>query len=256
MMAPQDFSALFEESVQQKVREFGEHDPRTLDRIRDLAAHLIRNKRYADAETWLRRISNPRAGDLESLADVLNALQRPRDAAEAYERSGNASSIAKLAAMFEGEQSLALYRKALALEEKASGPDSAKTAVRLNDVALITRDEAMFRRALAIQTKAYGPRHPEVATTLNNLASLLLEKNRAPEAEPLARRALSILEATLGKRNPRTGVAASNLADTLAALGRRTEALALYRQAHAIFLEALGPDHPWTQDALAATRAK
>lgn len=242
----QDLQPLYEESVARHVREHGENDPRTLGRIRDLAGFLIRNRRYAEAEPWLRR-----TGDRESLGDVVAALQRPAEAAEIYERCGTSSCIAKLAAMSEGEKALELYRKALALEEKAGGP---KLAVRLNDVAMLSREEALFRRALAMQERTLGPRHPEVATTLNNLASLLLEKNRVSEAEPAARRALAILTATLGKRNVRTAVGASNLGDILRAAGRNREALVLYRQALAVFQDSLGADHPWTQEALAAIR--
>ncbi len=241
-----DLLPMYEESVARMVREHGEADSRTLDRIRDLAGFLIRNKRYAEAESWLRRTA-----DLEPLGDVLAALRRPAEAAPIYEQCGSADCIAKLAAMLEGPQALPLYRKALAMEEKSGG---AKLAVRLNDVALLSREEPLFRRALAIQEKTHGPRHPEVATTLNNLASLLLESNRAPEAEPLARRALTILEATLGKRNVRTAVSASNLADIRRALGK--PARALYQQAFDVFQESLGPDHPWTKEALAASRAQ
>ena len=49
-----------------------------------------------------------------------------------------------------------------------------------------------MRRALAIDEKAYGPDHPTVGTALNNLAQLLQDTNRLAESEPLMRRALAI----------------------------------------------------------------
>jgi tetratricopeptide (TPR) repeat protein len=52
--------------------------------------------------------------------------------------------------------------------------------------------EALYRRALAINEKYFGPDHPNVATDLNNLAELLRDTNRLSEAEPLIRRALAI----------------------------------------------------------------
>ena len=51
-----------------------------------------------------------------------------------------------------------------------------------------------MRRALAIDERAYGPDHPNVAIGLNNLAQLLQATNRLSEAEPLMRRALAIDE--------------------------------------------------------------
>ena len=54
------------------------------------------------------------------------------------------------------------------------------------------RPSRCYRRALAIDEKAFGPDHPDVATALNNLAALLRATNRLGEAEPLYRRALAI----------------------------------------------------------------
>lgn len=254
---PRELQPLYEESVARKVKEYGGRDRRTVDGMRDLAGFLLRNRLFAEAEPWLRRIveAEGRPQDAENLGDAMSALDRHADAAAAYDQAGSASSIAKLAAMANGETALALYRKALALEEKASGVNSTKVAVRLNDLALVTREEPLFRRALAIQEKAFGPRHPEVATTLNNLASLLMERGRAQEAEPLARRAYAILETTLGRRNVRTAVGASNLADILRTRGNEAAARTLYNQALAVFEEALGADHAWTREAREALAA-
>ncbi|MDX1984766.1 MAG: tetratricopeptide repeat protein [Bryobacteraceae bacterium] len=219
--------------------------------MRDLALFLLRQRDFAGAAEWLRRVvaAEETGADLEALGDALAGAGRKEEAAAAYERAGSPDALAKLAGMLQKEQAIAIYRKALSLQEKATGPNDAKVAVRLNDVALLTREEALFRRALAIQEKVYGPRHPEVATTLNNLASLLLETNRLVEAEAAARRALSILDATLGPRNVRTGVGASNLADVLMARRRLVAARGLYQRAMLIFEEALGAQHPWTREA-------
>jgi tetratricopeptide (TPR) repeat protein len=47
------------------------------------------------------------------------------------------------------------------------------------------------KRALAIFEKALGPDHPSVASVLNNLASLYKEEARYADAEPLYKRALA-----------------------------------------------------------------
>ena len=50
----------------------------------------------------------------------------------------------------------------------------------------------LYRRALAIAEKALGPDHPDVAQSLNNLAELYHDQANYAEAEPLHRRALAI----------------------------------------------------------------
>ncbi|MGH9656926.1 MAG: tetratricopeptide repeat protein, partial [Bryobacteraceae bacterium] len=64
--------------------------------------------------------------------------------------------------------------------------------------------EPLYRRALAIRQKALGPDHPDTATSLNNLAELLRSKGEYAGAEPLFRRALAITEKALGPDHPDT----------------------------------------------------
>ena len=71
--------------------------------------------------------------------------------------------------------------------------------------------EPPLRRALAIREKALGPDHPDVATSLNNLAGLLHDKGDYAGAEPLYRRALAIDEKALGPKQPKTKQIRDNL---------------------------------------------
>ena len=71
-----------------------------------------------------------------------------------------------------------LFERALAIREKALGPEHPHTAMSLNNLALLLRDQGdfagarpLFERALAIREKALGPEHPDTATSLNNLAA-------------------------------------------------------------------------------------
>ena len=50
--------------------------------------------------------------------------------------------------------------------------------------------ERLYKRSLAIYEKALGPDHSEVATSLNNLGELYLTLERFAEAEPLLKRSL------------------------------------------------------------------
>ena len=61
--------------------------------------------------------------------------------------------------------------------------------------------EPLYRRALAIDEKALGPEHPEVAKTLDNHAELLRKTNRTAEAIKLEARAQAI-RAKHAEKNP------------------------------------------------------
>ena len=52
--------------------------------------------------------------------------------------------------------------------------------------------ESLFQQALALQEKALGPEHHNVATSLENYASLLRTVGRPEEATPLEARAKAI----------------------------------------------------------------
>ena len=94
--------------------------------------------------------------------------------------------------------------------------------------------ESLFKRVLAMYEKALGPDHPGVATALNNLAVLYQEQGRAAEAEPLAKRALAMREKAFGPDHPQLLNAIHNLAELYRTLGRNAEAEALTKRAEAI----------------------
>jgi tetratricopeptide (TPR) repeat protein len=73
--------------------------------------------------------------------------------------------------------------------------------------------EPLYRQALAISEKALGPDHPDVATSLNNLALLYRDEGRFAEAEPLFQQALAIIEMALGPDHPNAGTELGNLAE-------------------------------------------
>ena len=60
----------------------------------------------------------------------------------------------------------------------------------------------LYQRALAIDEKALGPDHPKVARDLNNLAKLYYQQGKYSEAEPLYQRALAIDKRPWGQITP------------------------------------------------------
>jgi tetratricopeptide (TPR) repeat protein len=144
-----------------------------------------------------------------------------------------------------------LMRHALAIDEKAQGPNHPDVATNLNNLARLLLDtnrlaeaEPLMRRALTIDETSFGPEHPNVAIGLNNLAQLLQDTNRLTEAEPLFRRALAIDETSFGRDHPNVARDLNSLARLLHGTNRLAEAEPLFRRALAIDEKGLGPNHP------------
>jgi tetratricopeptide (TPR) repeat protein len=88
-----------------------------------------------------------------------------------------ASYFHRRAAYSEGRS---LFQRALAISEKVLGPEHPDTAMSLNNLALLLKDQGdlaaarpLFERALAISEKVPDPEHPATAKVRNNLARLL-----------------------------------------------------------------------------------
>ena len=115
------------------------------------------------------------------------------------------------------------------------------------------------QRALAIREKALGPDHPDTARSLNNLGYLLQAMGDLPAARPFYERALAIREKALGPHHPDTALSLNNLAVLAYYEGDFAESARLMRQALAIREKRLGPAHPDTissRESLAVIEAK
>ncbi len=150
-----------------------------------------------------------------------------------------------------------LFQQALAIYEKALGPEHPYTSATLNNLARLYQDqgrygeaEPLFQQALAICEKALGPEHPYTSTTLNNLAGLYQDQGRYREAEPLFQRALASYEKVLGPEHPYTSTTLNNLALLYRYQERHGEAEPLYLRSLAIREKALGPEHPYISTTL------
>jgi tetratricopeptide (TPR) repeat protein len=88
----------------------------------------------------------------------------------------------------------------------------------------------LYKRSLAIWERAYGPDHPDVAASLNNLASLYQNQKRYVDAEPLYQHSLAIRETALGPNHPDVAESLNNLANLYDKLGRHSDAYAYFRQ--------------------------
>ena len=107
-------------------------------------------------------------------------------------------------------------------------------ALLYNTQGQYAQAEPPYQRALAIYEKALGPDHPNVATSLNNLALLYNTQGQYGQAEPLYLRALAILEKALGPEHPNVASGLENYADLLRKTDRNAEADELEERARAI----------------------
>ena len=146
---------------------------------------------------WLRlhkwRIT---AAFLLALSELSTAGAQEGDIAEALRLTGQ---VVQYYATGRYQEAIPLAQRALAITEKARGPEHPDTAVSLNNLAMLyqaisayAEAAPLYEQALAIIEKALGPEHPNTAIALNNLAALYVTTAAYEKAEPLYRRALAI----------------------------------------------------------------
>src|SRR6267154_177379 len=139
-----------------------------------------------------------------------------------------------LAALYQRQERYAeaepLFKRALAIHEKAAGRQHPAVATLLNNLGQVDKvqcryaeAEPLIKRSLAIREKVLGPDHPDVARSLNNLADLYERQGRYAEAQPLFERAL-------GPDHPDATTSTNNLASFYRAEGRAADALPLVQR--------------------------
>ncbi|GCE07072.1 FxSxx-COOH system tetratricopeptide repeat protein [Dictyobacter aurantiacus] len=104
--------------------------------------------------------------------------------------------------------------------------------------------EALLLRAITIQEKAQGIETANIAMLLNNLAALYIETGRYSEAEPLLLRALHIQEHTCGTENLRFAFYMDTLGMLHLKMGRYAEAETSYQRALQLFEQCSDMSHP------------
>ena len=149
------------------------------------------------------------------------------------------------------DEAIQAAESALALREKALGPEHPDVAAALNNLAFLydakrdyAKAEEVYLRSLAIYEKALGPEHPRVANSLNNLAALYYAKGDYAKAEPLYLRSLAAYEKAYGPENPDVAAGLNNLATLYYEKREYAKAEPLYLRALAFLEKTLGPQHP------------
>jgi len=154
-------------------------------------------------------------------------------------------------------EAIPVAKEALAISERALGPDHPEAATSLNNLAELyvslgeyANAEPLHKRSLAIKEKVYGPEHPNVALGLNNLAQIYRRKGDLGKAAALYERSRAINEKAFGPEHPNVALSLNNLALVYEALGDYTGAEGLLRRSLAIWEKTLGSGHPHVAMAL------
>ena len=189
----------------------------------------------------------------ESRIDYAGAAKHYGEAVKLQPRNpeylGAAGNMARTLGQYDEAQPLLV--QALAIRQKALGPEHPDVAQSLNNLARLHRAqgqyakaEPLYHQSLAIMKKALGPEHTDVADGLNNLSALYHAQGEYAKAEPLFRQSLAIRKKALGPEHPDVAASLNNLAAIYYAQGQYAKAEPLYQQALAIMKKALGPEHP------------
>jgi tetratricopeptide (TPR) repeat protein len=168
------------------LRPYEKIDQRLLARTyHDLARVLVARKRYADAEQlakWSLHIQEP---DLRTKPEAIfqNVLLLAQIARERHH----------------DKEAESLFKRVLALQIQALGPEHYQIALTLDDLAAIAVNlgeypeaEDLYRRAVAIHEKVNPLENLALAEALEHYATFLRRDNRATDAESQEFRARTI----------------------------------------------------------------
>ena len=112
-------------------------------------------------------------------------------------------------------EALALYERALSIQEKTLGVDHLDIAETLNYMANVQQNPKvrleLRQRALRIRENALGCEHPDVATSTGELAGAYQELDEPEKAEEYFLKAIAIFEKTLGPDHQDTAMSLKNL---------------------------------------------
>ena len=236
------------ENLQQQVlaiheKTLGPESPTTANSMSNLARVYDIQGKYAEAEKLYRRSLAVRekvlgsdhpdvATNLNNLAKVLQELGKDQQIASSEARArARAGSTLGATTEIEG-----MYRRALAIQDRALGREHPSTALTLNNLGSMlalrgdyAQAEQMQRAALSTMEKVFGEQHPDTAAVLTSLSIALDRQGKIVESEASYQRAIEISRRSANPRN--LLINTSNLGFALAKRGRYREALPYYKEA-------------------------
>lgn len=246
---PSQVEALHRSALAIHERQLGPEHPTTLATLVNLGNVMLLQGKFGAAERVFRRVLAAREKVLGpqhpdtavSLNNVANALFEQSKQEEGGAASGADAAPGRRLRVGVGParqipEAEALYRRALAIQERSPEASAPALAATLNNLAVLLAGRGSFddalplhRRAIEIAGKALGQTHPDTATMLTTLAITYDRQGRIAEAEQLFGRAVTIARESGLQRN--LLINASSMGYSLARRGRLREALPHYREA-------------------------
>jgi serine/threonine-protein kinase len=149
-------------------------------------------------------------------------------------------------------EAVASDREALAMAERAFGPDDYRTGNAMIHLADQVRDiegdlsgaERLYRRGLELVRNEFGERHLQLIHPLTALSILQSRLGNHAESVRLLREVLAIRVGAVGERHPAVAFSLGAVAVALEREGRLAEAEMTARQALEMMQGILGPRHP------------
>lgn len=247
-------TTLFEQADPWQMRPVDpEHSRRLVDaglaRVDSLDGQPLVQAELLDALTRVQ-LSVAGADAAEPLALRAIAL---REAVESDPRAELASSLNGLGsirrAQGRSEESVALHRRALALQEERLGTGHPRVAETLSLLALAVSEdaerEALRERAVQIHRSVLDEDDPRLASSLMELGRARRRLGRPVDAEAAYREALDIQRRSLGESHPEVAKNLVFLGDLIRDFRADTAgAEELYRQSLDMMRDGLGERHP------------
>lgn len=220
------------------------------------STRLMQSSRQTESELTRMR------ADLSEAAVSLGRYQydqgKYRDSVESFRQAlqldPNDPAILKwlgkaLAKANELDEAESIYKRLLAVAEKAYGTRHSKYASALSDLAQLAALKGDFKNAETLYLEVaeiksvQGSEDPELANALNNLGLLYRSMGDEDRAQKFFERALEAFERILGPYDQHVATSLNNLASVYYARGQYAEAETLFKRALSIF-ERLGPEYP------------
>jgi tetratricopeptide (TPR) repeat protein len=231
------------------MRLLGPAHPKTMDSACEIAACLLRQGKYAQAEGKYAQAEQLNRQVLAFYTRVLG----PEDQTTLVSANNLASCLNGRLKHAEAEQIcrevLAVRKRVLGLEHRDTLTSAGNLTSYLSNQGRHAEAEQLKREVLAARKRVLGPEHPETLTSASNVASSLASQGKHAEAEPIEREVLAARKRVLGPEHPDTLQAATHLACSLFHQSKNVEGVAKLAAQIYNFYSKVAPDRLTDTDA-------
>lgn len=231
--------ALLRQGIAERERAVGRDHASLAEAMRTLAGIEMALQNYSAAETSMRRAVALSKKAKQEPSDIAMLLGTQAELALRQGRIADAERSLK--------EALSLHEKARRTDPGSQMAHVFSLMQLMRLYVLTERNEQaspLGERALAMLEKALGPDHPNIAGQLEVVATTYENRGRYAEAEVLRKRAIANVEHNEGNASLAFASALNGLGVLYGYQERHDEALSLQLRALQTAEKALGPDNP------------